>query len=421
MSSFIDSARVSFESGKGGKGSASFHREKHVPRGGPNGADGGKGGNIVLLADRGKRTLLDFRLNDHYKAGNGTDAHGNKRGRDGDDLVVHVPVGTMVVRDDETIADLAQDGHRFVVAKGGRGGRGNLHFTSSVRQAPTIAENGEPAETADVRLELKLLADVGIVGLPNAGKSTLISVCSAAKPKIADYPFTTIVPNLGVVQIGDKSFSMADMPGLIEGASSGVGLGHQFLRHVERTKVLIHVVDVFPLDESDPVANFTTVESELKLYSEELAERPRVIALNKIDLSPGVGIESIVARFEAFGHPVFAISSAMRKGIDPLLFKVVELLEREEAKPSPIVVRPAPLEAADEPWEAAIEEGAYVVKGRRVERMVEMTNLSNSESLRYLHRRLQRMGVIDSLRDLGAEDGDTVRIGDWEFSFVEGG
>lgn len=422
MSQFIDEATVLFESGKGGDGSASFHREKHVPRGGPNGADGGRGGDVVLKAERGVRTLYDFRLLDHYKAPNGTNASGNKQGRNGDDLVIRVPVGTLVFEpgDEEPSVDLSADGATYVVAKGGRGGRGNLHFTSSVRQAPTISENGEPAESVTVRLELKLLADVGLIGLPNAGKSTLISSCSAAKPKIGAYPFTTIVPNLGVVSIADRTFVMADMPGLIEGASEGVGLGHQFLKHVERTKVLVHVVDIFPVDDSDPVQNFKTVEEELAKYSQDMADRPRVIALNKIDLGPADDVEFWVDEFKTFGIPMFAVSGVTGQGLDPLLYHIASVLAEEEARPEPIVVRPIPVEKTKSTWDVVAEGEGYAVTGKSVERMVEMTKLSNTEALRYLHRRLHRMGVIDRLRELGAEDGDTVRIGDWVFSYMEG-
>ncbi len=422
MSQFIDEAVVTFESGRGGNGSASFHREKHVPRGGPNGADGGRGGSVVLIADRGVRTLLDFKLKDSYKAANGTDSHGNKHGKDGEDLVVRVPIGTIVtlLPEEDVLGDLSADGMKLKVARGGRGGRGNLHFTTSVRQAPTIAEKGEPAEVAMIRLELKLLADVGLVGLPNAGKSTLISSCSAARPKIGAYPFTTITPNLGVVSVGDDTFVMADMPGLIEGASEGVGLGHQFLKHVERTRVLVHVVDAFPVDETDPLKSYELVEKELGLYSEALTSVPRVIVLNKIDLAPPTDTNALIERFQVFGRAVFAVSAVTSQGVQPLLYALKAILDEEDAKPRPVVIRPLPQERAEEPWEAHQVEGAFVVSGRRVERIVEMTNLANSDSIRYLHRRLQRMGVIDKLRELGAEDGDAVRIGDWEFAFVEG-
>lgn len=422
MSQFIDEVTVTFTSGKGGKGAASFHREKHVPRGGPNGADGGRGGSVTLVANRGARTLYSFTLRDHYEALSGTDAHGNKHGKDAKNLEIMVPVGTVVTEiDGELIADLSLDGQKFVVAKGGRGGRGNLHFTNSVRQSPSIQENGEPAETVTVKLELKLLADVGLIGLPNAGKSTLISACSAAKPKIGAYPFTTITPNLGVVAVGDKTFVMADMPGLIEGASQGVGLGHQFLKHVERTKVLIHVVDLFPIDETDPVENYKTVERELELYSEELAHRPRLVALNKTDLATPEDAAAMVELFQETVPEVFPVSGATGQGLQPLLFAALEALEKEEARQTAVVLRPLPSEKTQETWEVVSFDDGFEVVGKGIKRMVEMTNLSNNESVRYLHRRLHRIGVIDALRDAGAEDGDTVKIGDWAFNFLEGG
>jgi GTP-binding protein len=295
MSTFIDEAVVDFQSGTGGSGAVGFHREKHVPRGGPNGSDGGKGGDIILIADSHKRTLYDFSLINHYRADNGVHAIGNKKGKDGRYIELKVPVGT-VITDAETgalIADLNIHGMKYVICKGGRGGHGNMHYVSSVRQAPNFAEKGEPGEKKHVRMELKLLADVGLVGLPNAGKSTLLSMISAARPKIADYPFTTIVPNLGVVTVADQTFVVADLPGLIEGAHEGIGLGHQFLKHAERTKVLIHVVDVYPIDESDPYENYLLIENELRQYQAELANRPRVIALNKIDLLPFGGFNEV--------------------------------------------------------------------------------------------------------------------------------
>jgi GTPase len=421
MSGFIDEVVVTVESGKGGDGSASFHREKHVPRGGPNGADGGRGGDVVLVADRGVRTLYEVKLKDHLRAGNGTNAQQNKAGRDGEDLVVHVPVGTIVTRvgEETPIADLSADGQRFVVARGGRGGPGNLHFTTSVRQAPTFAQKGEPGEAKEVRLEIKLLADVGLVGLPNAGKSTLISACSAARPKIGAYPFTTITPNLGVVSLDGETFVMADMPGLIEGASEGVGLGHRFLKHVERTRVLVHVVDGFPMDGTDPLENYRTVQNELALYSPELAARPTVVALNKTDLVPDSAVEEAVARFE--GTEVFPVSGATSQGLQPLLRRVLDLLREAERAEERVVVRPEPVAQKSEGprWEVVSQPDGYAVQGEWVERAVAMTDLANREAVRFLHRKLVRSGVIEALREAGAEDGDTVRIGDWEFEFSE--
>lgn len=418
---FLDEVVVEFVSGRGGSGAATFHREKFVPRGGPNGSDGGRGGDIVLVADRAKRTLYDFKLKRRFRADDGEPARGNKTGRDAKDIEVHVPVGT-IVTDEQTgdrMADLSADGMRFVVAKGGKGGYGNLHYTSSVRQAPTISQNGAPGEEVVARLELKLLADVGLVGLPNAGKSTLISQISAAKPKIADYPFTTVVPNLGVVSVGDETFVVADMPGLIEGASEGHGLGHQFLKHVERTRVLVHVLDAFPIDGTDPLANFDLIERELELYSPELHERARIAALNKVDLIGEEDVRRLVAALETRGVKVFAISAATGQGVEPMLFELLERLRSVEEPPHiPVLVPPGASEE-EGAWDVVVEEEGFAVVGRRIERLVAMTKLDNDESLRYLHRRLQRIGVIQRLRDAGAEDGDTVRVGEFEFAFTE--
>ncbi|MBS1708069.1 MAG: GTPase ObgE [Armatimonadetes bacterium] len=419
---FLDEIRVSFQSGKGGDGSASFHREKHVPRGGPNGADGGRGGDIVLIADRGKRTLYDFTRLDHYKAGDGGDAYLNKHGKDGGSIELHVPVGTLVYDDvtGDLVVDLSQDGMRFVLCRGGKGGMGNVHYTNSVRQAPTFAQKGGPSDLIEARLELKLLADVGLVGLPNAGKSTLLSALSAAKPKIAAYPFTTIAPNLGVVTVADHTFIMADLPGLIEGASEGIGLGHQFLRHAERNRVLLHVVDLFPFDETIPRENYQLIEDELLKYSEELFHLPRVIALNKTDLLPPDDVQFWVEEFQSTGHEVYAISAAAGQGLEPLKHALWRLVEASLATISSTVVSPViQPKGEDSAWEVSVEDDEYVVTGKRLERMVAMTDLGNNEAVMYLHRRLQRMGVIDRLRDAGAEDGDTVRVGTFEFTYKD--
>lgn len=422
MSTFIDETTVELSSGTGGSGAVSFHREKHVPRGGPNGADGGKGGDVILIADRGRRTLYDYRLNPRFRAENGVHAISQKRGKDGKSIELKVPVGTQVrdAESGELIADLNVHGMKLVICAGGRGGHGNQHYVSSVRQVPNFAEKGAPGETRIVKLELKLLADVGLVGLPNAGKSTLLSQISAARPKIADYPFTTITPNLGVVTIADTSFVVADLPGLIEGASEGIGLGHQFLKHVERTRVLIHVVDAFPIDETDPLEGYHTIRKELEQYSPSLAERPTVIALNKMDLAPQGQANTIREQFEGLGFPVFAISAATRSGIDPLLFAVLELLEQQEQEaPAEVnlVVRP---KEEEDVWNVIAAEDGWEIIGKRIERMVAMTDLTNPAAVRYLHRRLGRVGVIQALRDAGADEGDTVYVGNAVFTFSEG-
>lgn len=418
---FLDEAEIELASGKGGAGSASFHREKHVPRGGPNGADGGKGGDIIFVADRNRRTLYDVKMQRQFKAKNGSDAAGNKRGKDAEDIEIRLPVGTVVYDADagDLLIDLNLDGMRYVACKGGRGGFGNLHYTSSVRQAPNFAQNGAPGEQLHARLELKLLADVGIVGLPNAGKSTLISRISASKARIADYPFTTIEPNLGVVSFGDASFTVADMPGLVEGASEGKGLGLQFLKHVERTKVLLHLVECMPLDESDPLDNFELIETELKAYSQAIWERPRIIVISKIDLASPAAVEVLRNSLGRIGMPVFAISAVTGEGLETLLHEVFTVLERETAKPAVPVLLPAMAPTPDQAWAVEKDNDEYLVTGKRVERMVAMTNLNNEEALHYLHRRLERLGVINKLRDLGAKEGDTVRIGSFEFAFAE--
>jgi GTP-binding protein len=418
---FLDEAEVDFSSGRGGSGSATFHREKHVPLGGPNGADGGRGGDIVLIADRNKRTLYDFKLQSTFKANAGVDAVGNRRGKDAPNVEVRLPVGTIVTDIDADIplVDLNFDGMRYVLCKGGKGGFGNLHYTNSVRQAPTFAQKGAPMEKIRVRLELKLLADVGLIGLPNAGKSTLIGRISAAKPKIADYPFTTIVPNLGVVSYGHESYTVADMPGLVEGASEGRGLGLQFLKHVERNRVLIHLVECMPMDESDPETNFEIIERELKSYSEEVWERPRIVAISKIDTAPPSVVSELKEKLCKSGYPVLPISAVTGQGIDELLALTTTTLLQETAKAPIPVLTPALSSVPDLNWEIREGDGEFDVLGKRIERLVSMTDLKNEEALHYLHRRLERLGVINKLRDLGAKDGDTVRIGEFEFGFAE--
>jgi GTP-binding protein len=418
---FLDEAEVEFSSGRGGSGAVGFHREKFVPRGGPNGADGGRGGDVVLIADRGKRTLYDFKLHPRYHAQDGTHGIGNKRGRGGKSIEIKVPVGTIVtdLEDGEVIVDMNQHGMQYVLCRGGKGGFGNMHYASSVRQAPNFAQKGAPPQVLRVKLELKLVADVGLVGLPNAGKSTLISRISAARPKVADYPFTTIVPNLGVVKLREETFVVADMPGLIRGASEGVGLGHQFLKHVERTRVLVHVVDGFPVDESDPISNYELIEHELRMYSEEIWARPRIIALNKVDIIPSDRYNDLRQKFSELGKPLVPISGVTGQGIEELLNLVWDALQMAgEETPMPVLM---PL--ANNPQGPAFEieklGDEFLVKGRRIERLVSMTDMESGEAVRYLHRRLERLGVINQLRELGAEEGDTVTIGDLEFSFTD--
>lgn len=427
---FVDEVEVELESGAGGDGSASFHREKHVPRGGPNGADGGRGGSVIVRADRHKRTLQDFRLQRHIRAESGSHARGNKMGKHAEDVILQVPVGTTLtdLETGDVIVDLTFDGSEFTVCKGGRGGQGNLHFTNSYRQAPSFAQKGAPGDTRRVKMELKLLADVGLVGLPNAGKSTFLTSVSAAKPKIADYPFTTLEPQLGVVAVDDQSFVIADLPGLIEGASAGHGLGHRFLRHVERTKLILHLVEVSPLDESDPVQNFEMIENELAEYSPELADRTRLVVLTKIDVLGPDGILDITKRFADKGLEVFPVSAVAQLQIEPLLRRVSVLLAEAEAAEVERVPVITPAAAKSEEPKYSIEwmdhpddpeERILKVTGRRVLEMVAMTDLSHRDAVRHLHRRLERMGVIEALRENGASDGTTVAVGDFVFEFSD--
>jgi len=439
---FLDEVRISVRGGDGGDGMVSFRREKYVPAGGPDGGDGGPGGNVVCEADQGLRTLIDFRYNPRYQAGDGgRGGSGNKHGKSGDDVVLTVPCGTLVkdAASGSVIVDLKRHGQMFVVAKGGRGGRGNARFATSTRQAPSFAEKGEKGEQRELQLELKVLADVGLVGYPNAGKSTLLSRVSAARPKIASYPFTTLTPNLGVVRVDDRaSFVMADIPGLIAGAHAGVGLGDRFLRHIERTRLLIHVVDVAGTEGRSPVRDFEEVNAELGQYGADLETKPQVVAANKVDLPAArQNLDEFRKTLSAGGFTrVFPISAATGEGINELIHQVYRLLrktEEEEQEKAPGVAyenkeglkyygppcrRPAVSEFT---IEETAEEGdtVYVVKGQGLEGFMDRLDLTNEETLRYFQSLLRRIGAIDALREAGAKDGDTIRIGGLEFDFVE--
>jgi GTP-binding protein len=415
---FYDRARISVEAGTGGDGSATFRREKYVPRGGPDGGDGGRGGHVYLLADAHLNTLLPFKERRRFAAdrgGNGGSSR--KHGRDGRDVIVRVPPGTVVRAeiDGETYeVDLEAPGMRLLAARGGKGGLGNVHFATSTQQAPRIAELGEPGDAYELDLELKLLADVGLVGFPNAGKSTLLSMISAAKPKIAPYPFTTLQPNLGVAVVGDYSFVVADIPGLIEGAHRGVGLGFDFLRHVERTRLLIHVVDAAGVDGRDPLADYQQINDELRLYQPELAARPQVVALNKADLPEAR--ERLPQLRAALGLPsadVFAISAATREGVDALMARVAARLAetpapsralREETLAWPIPV------VDDRVFSVEPEGQGWRVRGRKIERLISMTNFAQPEALRRIERVLQASGISNALRAAGVQEGDPVYI-----------
>lgn len=423
---FVDQVDITAKAGDGGDGMVAFRREKYVPRGGPSGGDGGRGGNIVIRADAKLNTLVDLRYKKYYAAKNGEKGGtNNKHGKDGEDLVLRVPVGTVVIDADtgQVIADLVHDGQECIAARGGKGGRGNASFATSTLQTPRFAEKGEPGEERHIRLELKLLADVGIVGYPNVGKSTLISRISSARPKIADYPFTTLVPNLGVVRIDEKSFVVADMPGLIEGAHDGAGLGHVFLRHIERTRLLVHMIDVSGLSGRDPMRDFESINEELKAHSERLASLPQIVALNKVDM-PGAReiVDQIKPHLEARGFEVFEISALTGQGIQPLLYRIAEKLDelpREEYTPVEEIAY-FTVEREEETWDARkIGEHEFLVEGRPVEKLVQKTDLNNEYALRRLHRQLEKIGVIKRLRELGAQHGDTVKIANTEFDFVD--
>lgn len=428
---FLDEAVIEAKAGDGGNGAVSFRREKFVPRGGPDGGDGGHGGSVIAVTDPHLRTLTDFARRTQFRAGDGGRGGPNhRRGKRGADLEIRLPVGVVISpvtrdQDERLVVDLAGPGQRVVLVRGGRGGRGNARLTSSTRQAPRFAEKGEPGQRLHLALELKLLADVGVIGLPNVGKSSLIARVSAARPKIADYPFTTLAPTLGVVRLEEgTSFVIADLPGLVEGAHQGVGLGHAFLRHVERTRLLIHMLDMGVLDR-DPRGDFAMVNRELSLYQAELARRPQLVALNKMDLHPPAEkLVEVEDYLREQGWESFPVSAVTGLGIKALLARAAQLLSagspgspvRPETRP---VGQRAPWIAPSALRVEKLEQGIYEVSGERVERAVVMTDLDNEEAVRYLHRRLERMGVIRKLRALGAKEGDRVKIGPMALDFTD--
>jgi GTP-binding protein len=424
VTSFVDRVVLHVQAGNGGHGCVSIHREKFKPLGGPDGGNGGHGGTVVLVVDPGVHTLLDFHFRPHVRAENGKGGAGSDRdGANGSDLVLRVPNGTVVqTTDGEVLADLVGAGTTFEVARGGRGGRGNAGLANSRRKAPGFAELGEPGERLDVVLELKSVADVGLVGFPSAGKSSLIAAISAARPKIADYPFTTLVPNLGVVRAGEDSFTVADVPGLIPGAATGKGLGLAFLRHIERCAVLVHVVDCATLEPGrDPAADIEALEAELDAYG-GLADRPRVIVLNKMDVPDARDLADIVrADLAVRGWPIFEVSAATHEGLKELIFALAHIVAEHRAampveEPTRIVLRPR---AVDDAGFAVSQDpdGAFVVTGQRVHRWVLQTNFDNEEAVGYLADRLARLGVEDALAKAGAEPGSLVRIGEREFDW----
>ncbi len=424
---FIDEAKIHAYGGNGGAGSASFRREAHVPKGGPDGGDGGRGGSVILEADQAVSTLIDFHYKRHFKALRGT--HGKGGGRDGavgPDLVLHVPIGT-IVRVEETgefIADLSRHGQRVVVARGGRGGLGNTNFVTPTRRAPSFAQLGEPAEDRWITLELKLLADAALVGLPSVGKSSLIARMSAARPKIADYPFTTLVPNLGVVKAGEYSFVVADVPGLIEGASEGAGLGHAFLRHIERTAVILHVVDLSGSYEGrDPIVDIGVIDRELAAHAEELTTRPQIVIGNKCDIEGAAENSARVAAWcEDAGRAYYEVSAVTGAGVDGMIRALGEIVHELRSAEVPTEASFEATYVYEPPKERVIEvervaSDEYRVRGGFVERMVIMTDMANEEAVAYLQRRLARAGVERALVEAGAVDGDTVTIGPVSFDF----
>ncbi|MCM3692273.1 GTPase ObgE [Neobacillus niacini] len=428
---FVDQTKIYVKGGDGGNGMVAFRREKYVPMGGPAGGDGGKGANVVFEVNEGLRTLMDFRYQRHWKAPRGE--HGmskNQHGKNAKDMIVKVPPGTVVMDAEtkEVIADLVENGQRAVIAKGGRGGRGNSRFATPSNPAPELAENGEPGQERDVILELKLLADVGLVGFPSVGKSTLLSVVSSAKPKIAEYHFTTIVPNLGMVETEDnRSFVMADLPGLIEGASEGVGLGHQFLRHIERTRVIVHVIDMAAIEGRDPYEDYLTINKELEEYNLRLTERPQIIVANKMDMPDAEeNLQKFKEQLEE-DFPIFPISALSRKGLRELLFAIADKIEQtpefpldheeEDTGVNRVLYKH---EADPEAFYITREpDGSFVISGEKVEKLFKMTNFQTEESIRRFSRQLRGLGIDDALRQKGAKDGDTVKLLEFEFEFVD--
>ncbi len=421
---FVDKAIIEVRAGNGGNGAVSFHREKYVAAGGPDGGDGGRGGNIVFTVDTGLNTLSDFRYKRKYAAGHGENG-GKKKcfGKTGEDLIIPVPEGTLIY-DDETgrlMADMSAD-KPFIAAKGGRGGWGNAHFATPTRQVPRFAKPGVPGEALRLRLELKLLADVGLVGFPNVGKSSLISVVSEAKPEIANYHFTTLTPVLGVVRVGERnSFVMADIPGIIEGAAEGVGLGHEFLRHIERCRLLVHVVDVAGSEGRDPVADFDAIQSELSAFSETLASRPMLVAGNKCDLATDEQLAAFEAEMQKRGLPYFPMMAAIAHGTDPLMKACAEALSklppvtRFEAEE---IVLPDADSFKDRSVQIRREDDIFFVEAPWLLQIMRGVNFDDSESLQYFERVLRSSGVIDALEKAGVEEGDTVSIYDFEFEFI---
>ncbi|PRO64998.1 GTPase ObgE [Alkalicoccus urumqiensis] len=425
---FVDKVDIFVRAGDGGNGLVAYRREKYVPNGGPAGGDGGRGADVVFEVDEGLRTLMDFRYQRHFKGEHGE--HGmpkNQHGKSRKPKVVLVPPGTTVMnkKTGETIADLTEHGQQAVICRGGRGGRGNSRFATPANPAPEIAENGEPGQDKEIALELKVLADVGLVGFPSVGKSTLLSVVSAAKPKIAEYHFTTLVPNLGVVETDDhRSFVMADLPGLIEGAHSGVGLGHQFLRHIERTRVIVHVIDMSGMEGRDPYEDYMTINRELEEYNLRLTERPQLVVANKMDLPDAEEHLELFKEQVGENVQVFPISAVTKHGLAALLRTIADKIEEtplfplhEEETDERVLYK---YTKKEEPFIVEQEEdGTFTITGHEIETLFKMTNFDRHDSVQRFSKKMRHMGIDDKLREMGAEDGDTVRILEYEFEFIE--
>ncbi|MYL44915.1 GTPase ObgE [Virgibacillus halodenitrificans] len=425
---FVDQVSVYVKAGDGGNGLVAYRREKYVPKGGPAGGDGGNGADIVFKVDEGLNTLMDFRYNRHFKGKRGENGMSKtQHGKNAAPLIVPVPPGTTVVDEEteEVIADLTTHGQQAVIVKGGRGGRGNTRFATPRNPAPDMAENGEPGQERNIKVELKLIADVGLVGFPSVGKSTFLSVVSAAKPKIADYHFTTLAPNLGVVDTSDqRSFVMADLPGLIEGAHAGIGLGHQFLRHVERTRVIVHVIDMASTEGRDPYDDYIKINKELTEYDMNLMRRPQIIAANKMDM-PGASenLELFKTKIDS-EIPVYEISALTKEGVRDILFAIADMLEsipksapELEENDEKVIYR---YQKEDAPFQISRDDdGAFVLSGDKIEKLFKMTDFARDEAVQRFSRQLRGMGVDEALRKRGAKDGDTIRLLDYEFEFIE--
>ena len=424
---FIDKAQIFIKSGKGGDGSVSFRREPFVPQGGPDGGDGGKGGDVVILADENLRTLMDFRYKTKYEAQSGENGRKKKQfGKKGEDLIIKVPVGTLI-KDASTnivMKDLTLHGERFIAAKGGRGGRGNVNFKNSIRQAPNFAEAGGFAVEKNIELILKLIADVGLVGYPNVGKSTLLSVATSASPKIGNYHFTTITPNLGVVSMHETSFVIADIPGLIEGASSGLGLGLDFLKHIERTRVLIHVVDVSGSEGRNPIDDFEKINEELSTYSSKLLQKPQIVAANKMDIAEVEQYEAFKEYVEKKGYVVLPICAPIAQGVDELLSAALQALnnvKKDEVEEVVEFFEPKLAEEEEDYREIYIKKEGHVflLSGKQLEKIFNSTNFNDAGSLRYLYKYIESKGTIERLKDMGLNDGDLIRVNDFDFEYFD--